>query len=391
MGRKGDKQQKIEDLLPESGQQANDDQATEQPTKKQKRGGVNDDDNADGRVAGDQNANGDNEQPSSAKVERPAGDADNAAANPDSATNDQGAGQAAADRAKEAKGAQADQFSELPDNVAEQGKAFFLYKPKVTSAGADPSVSSLDDIQRMFVILQPGPPSGGKCRLMVIPKKKLPNPSKHERFYAVIEATAGTPADLTSGMTGNTYSTKTQGERTQPAARAAGEGPYVIATGGSRGGTHLAYKLEIPAEPGEAQKILGINKEGSFVLSAKNPDHKGQSSRGNNIPSAGPVPAYTEDQKQQFAGRSWISVTDTTLLDVAGTELLLVGAQDDPIDTGELGEGGELLDQLADEEKASNAAEQELREQLEPTAETSEQAAGNDAIPVDPAVTGNLS
>jgi len=40
-------------------------------------------------------------------------------------------------------------------------------------------------------------------------------------------------------------------------------------SGGSRNGTHLAYKLEIPAEPGEAQRVLGIMKEGSFVLSAK--------------------------------------------------------------------------------------------------------------------------
>jgi hypothetical protein len=40
-------------------------------------------------------------------------------------------------------------------------------------------------------------------------------------------------------------------------------------SGGSRNGTHLAYKLEIPAKPGEAQRVLGILKEGSFVLSAK--------------------------------------------------------------------------------------------------------------------------
>jgi len=69
------------------------------------------------------------------------------------------------------------------------------------------------------------------------------------------------------------------------------------------------------------------------VSPLQNPEHKGQPSRGN-VPSAGPFPAYTEEQKQQFAGRSWISVTDTTLLDVAGTELLLVGARDDPIGTG---------------------------------------------------------
>lgn len=80
------------------------------------------------------------------------------------------------------------------------------------------------------------------------------------------EATASTPAELTSGMTEQQYSTKTRGQRTQPAARAAGEGQYMIAKGGSRGGAHLAYKLELPQQVGEAQKVLGIKEEGSFVI-----------------------------------------------------------------------------------------------------------------------------
>lgn len=55
----------------------------------------------------------------------------------------------------------------------------------------------------------------------------------------------------------------------QPAARAVGEGPYVIAKGGKRGGVHWGYKLEVPQEPGEAQRVLGIRGEGSYVISAK--------------------------------------------------------------------------------------------------------------------------
>lgn len=86
---------------------------------------------------------------------------------------------------------------------------------------------------------------------------------------AAAEAVADRPSELTSGLTEEHYTTKTRGERVQPAARAVGEGPYVIAKGGKRGGVHWGYKLEVPQEPGEAQKVLGIRPEGSYVLSAK--------------------------------------------------------------------------------------------------------------------------
>jgi hypothetical protein len=64
--------------------------------------------------------------------------------------------------------------------------------------------------------------------------------------------------------------------------------------------------------------------------SAKNPDNKGRGG----VPSAGPEPEYTKQQRQQFQGRSWVGLEDRSLLDVAGTELLLVGAKDDPIGIG---------------------------------------------------------
>lgn len=52
------------------------------------------------------------------------------------------------------------------------------------------------------------------------------------------------------------------------------------------------------------------------------------------MPSAGPDPDYTAEQREEFGGRSWIGLDDRGLLDVAGTELLLVGARDEPIETG---------------------------------------------------------
>ena len=52
------------------------------------------------------------------------------------------------------------------------------------------------------------------------------------------------------------------------------------------------------------------------------------------MPSAGPEPEYSDEQKEEFQGRAWIGVEYRSLLDVAGTELLLVGAKEKPIETG---------------------------------------------------------
>ncbi|WIA33114.1 hypothetical protein OEZ86_006267 [Tetradesmus obliquus] len=294
-----------------------------------------------------------------------------------------------AEQAKSAgKAAGSSHAYELPEGTIEQGRIFFLYKPTVETE----QVSGLRDVQRFFVLLQPQQPSGGSCRLIIIGKKKLPSPTKHERYFAFVEATAGTPKELTEGLTASTYETKTRGQRKQGPARAAGEGSYVLAKGGSKGGVHLGYVLELPAEPGQAQKVLGIAQQGSFVLSAKNPDNKGR--RG--VPSAGPEPAYTEQQRQQFQGRAWIGVEDASLLDVAGTELLLVGAKADPITTHELGAASDALQQASDEEgerlrrMGQQQQEQQLQQALEP-AEGGGAAEGGEApIPVGPAVTGEL-
>lgn len=154
------------------------------------------------------------------------------------------------------------------------------------------------------------------------------------RLRTDTEAVGDSPSELTGGLTEQHYSTATRGERLQGAVRAAGEGPYVISRGGGRGSGHLAYSLELPADaPGEAQEVLGIQAEGSFVLSAKvrgsacactalnsrwmlrvpllptlaalarcqNPANKGRGG----APSAGPQPSYSEEQEQLFGSNAW--------------------------------------------------------------------------------------
>ena len=53
------------------------------------------------------------------------------------------------------------------------------------------------------------------------------------------------------------------------AARPVGEGKYAIVK--HQNHAELAYILEMPKEPGEAQKELGIEKEASYIISVINP------------------------------------------------------------------------------------------------------------------------
>lgn len=60
------------------------------------------------------------------------------------------------------------------------------YRHKVTTPGSEVDVSSIDDVQRLYILLQPQQPSGGKCRLLVVAKKRLPDTKRHERFYVFV-------------------------------------------------------------------------------------------------------------------------------------------------------------------------------------------------------------
>lgn len=56
----------------------------------------------------------------------------------------------------------------------------------MTTPGGDVEVSSVDDVQRLYILLQPLQPRGGKCRLLVVAKKRLPDTKRHERFFAFV-------------------------------------------------------------------------------------------------------------------------------------------------------------------------------------------------------------
>lgn len=49
---------------------------------------------------------------------------------------------------------------------------------------------SLQDVQRFFIIISPTSRKGAPHRLLVIGKKRLPDPRRHERFFGFVLATA---------------------------------------------------------------------------------------------------------------------------------------------------------------------------------------------------------
>ena len=202
--------------------------------------------------------------------------------------------------------------------VLERGDVSFFYRPRVDVE----KVRGAGDVARMLFVLEPD--ARHPTRLIVVGRKRLPDPARHERAWALVAEVAGRPDELREALLQRAYETRTRGVRVRPAARPAGEGRYVIATHEDH--SHLAYGLELPPEPGEAQRLLGLCREASFIVAVRNPDAPAP-------PGAG-VPRSRRAQLppqllERFGGRRWHAVDDPALLDHPGVELLLIGAHAD--------------------------------------------------------------
>jgi hypothetical protein len=200
----------------------------------------------------------------------------------------------------------------------EAGHIYFFYRPRVEQERA----SGLRDVQRSYMVLHPR----GKrvWRLIVIPRKRLPEVDSHEREWAFVETVGRSPEEVEVALDRQRYETKTRGERVRPEARPAGEGVYVLARHEDH--THLAYELDSPKRPGEVQRELRIRKKASYIVAAKNPD--APSPRGMGLPE-GERPELPTRLKQKFRGRRFAEL-EPGLLDRPGTELILIGATEEP-------------------------------------------------------------
>jgi hypothetical protein len=202
-------------------------------------------------------------------------------------------------------------------NVLERGNIYFVYRPKVEHASA----RGIEDIQRFFVI---SPCGKARYRLIVIGRKRLPAiGDTHERNWGFVQKVASNPHDIEDELDRLMYSTATRGERHLLPARPAGEGIYAIARHDDH--THLAFALELPERPGEVQEELNIPREGSYIITVRNPDADAPPGVGLSDAERAELPQRLRERSH---GRRFIPVDPPDFLDREGAEFVLIGADE---------------------------------------------------------------
>jgi hypothetical protein len=203
--------------------------------------------------------------------------------------------------------------------LLERGDIYFLYRPRV---GTD-EVRSLKQVERFYILLKPW--RTHKYRLIIVGRKRLPDPDDHDRFWAFVYRVFHDRNSLSKELGAQEYVTKTRGMRRVGPARPAAEGIYAIVRHGDH--THLAYVLELPKKEGPAERELNIKREASYIVAVRNP----QTAR---PPNAGLDPEHSaqfpEPLQENFGRRKWIPVDPPDFLDYEGAELEMIGAAEDP-------------------------------------------------------------
>lgn len=219
------------------------------------------------------------------------------------------------------------QESQTEPEVLEYGDIYFFYRPKVGS----PEVKSIDDVRRFFMVtaLEETTTKNDRekthrqlYRLFVIGKKSLPEirtseARSSERYWARVGGIFERPEELTKELLSDEF-------RKGDLARPVGEGKYAIVK--HQNHAEIAYILELPKEPGEAQKELGIEKEASYIVTVINPAKpvpKG-------YPSADQSPQYPDSIQQEFKeDENFIPLTrNLELVNYQNAQIILIGARE---------------------------------------------------------------
>ncbi len=217
--------------------------------------------------------------------------------------------------------------------VLEQGDIYFFYRPKKNSQ----EVKGIEDVRRFFMVTSPetgsntnSKKSGSRSkveenqfyRLFVIGKKSLPEIRKSEarsseRYWARVGGIFEDKNELTKELFSDEF-------RKGDAARPVGAGKYVIVR--HQNHAEIAYILETPEKPGEAQQELGIEKEASYIISVINPKQPSPSG----YPSAEESPNYPEEVLKEFdKNENFVSLAkDTKLINYQNAQIILIGARE---------------------------------------------------------------
>jgi hypothetical protein len=237
-----------------------------------------------------------------------------------------------------------DNDQEATVEVLEKGDIFFFYRPKakVIDDGSGGDVKSIEDIRRFFMVTAtaanteneqqqqfdgtnsktPKEGESPRYRLFVIGKKSLPEirtteARRSERYWSKVGGIFENPQELTGELLSDEF-------RKGDAARAVGEGKYAIIK--HQDHAELAYVLEMPEEPGEAQRELGIEKEASYIVSIINPKVPVPAG----YPSSEEPPNYPESILKEFGeNENFISLArDLRFINFQNAQMILVGARE---------------------------------------------------------------
>ena|SRR5690349_1357966 len=209
--------------------------------------------------------------------------------------------------------------------ILEQGDICFFYRPK---KGAE-EVRGIEDVRRFFMVTAPEEQENNSkknrlYRLFIIGKKSLPEIREtearaSERYWARVGGIFKDPNELTKELLSDEF-------RKGDAARPVGEGKYAIVK--HQNHAELAYILEMPNEPGEAQNELGIEKEASYVISVINPKVP-RSSVGSLPITEEPVKYPDEVLKEFDENENFVSLAkDTKFIDYQNAQIILIGSRE---------------------------------------------------------------
>jgi hypothetical protein len=150
----------------------------------------------------------------------------------------------------------------LREVILEHGDIQFCFRPTVQPAQAEAYVLG---IQSFFAILSP---AGREFhRRMRVGKKRMPKPK--ERLWARIEKVGTLQRALGEQLEAEAYTTKTRGDRYQPAARPIALGGYAFVQHGDH--VHLEYEVE-PFGFEDAPDDVRVDSASHVVLFEAPPD-----------------------------------------------------------------------------------------------------------------------
>jgi hypothetical protein len=150
-----------------------------------------------------------------------------------------------------------------------------------------------------------------------LPEIRATEARRSERYWAKVGGIFENPQELTKELLADEF-------RKGDAARPVGEGKYAIVK--HQDHAELAYVLEMPEEPGEAQRELGIEKEASYIVSIINPKVPVPAG----YPSSEEPPNYPESILKEFGdNENFISLArDLRFIDFQNAQMILVGARE---------------------------------------------------------------